>query len=179
MINGTFKGEIRNAVDVGYKSPVKMVWVPCSICDKYRWISIYSYRDGKKQRCRHCWIKTNIFQNNHKWRGGKIINGNGYVMIRIGLRKYKFEHRIIMEEHIGRPLKDHEIIHHKNGERTDNRIENLELTNKGKHIKDHHRGYTDGFSAGYSDGQNKMILDLQGEIVRLNNIISNYTEKAA
>lgn len=37
------------------------------------------------------------------------------------------EHVFVMSEHIGRPLLPHETIHHKNGQRADNRIENLEL----------------------------------------------------
>lgn len=41
-----------------------------------------------------------------------------------------FEHVFIMSEHIGRPLMKHETVHHKNGMRSDNRIENLELWSK-------------------------------------------------
>lgn len=59
------------------------------------------------------------------------ITPNGYVarysQTKKGRSVTQLQHRYVMEEHIGRPLLSHENIHHRNGDRTDNRIENLEL----------------------------------------------------
>lgn len=70
---------------------------------------------------------------NRIWKGGRIVNKRGYVMIRspqhpkANGKSYVFEHRLVMEAHLGRFLLSDENVHHLNGIRDDNRIENLEL----------------------------------------------------
>ena len=73
--------------------------------------------------------------------GGKFINGKtGYVHIKTGYRQFELEHRQVMSRALGRPLLPEETVHHKNGQKSDNRYENLELWStrhpKGQRVED-------------------------------------------
>jgi len=66
-----------------------------------------------------------------------------------------------------------ELVHHKNGIKDDNRIENLSIATRGNHSLDHSKGYRDGFTKGYLDGRNKRIIELENVSSNLKREVSN------
>ena len=76
-------------------------------------------------------------ERHYNWKGGKHLDVRGYVMVSIGGHKRRPEHDIIMEQKIGRRLRQNELVHHKNGIKHDNRIENLELLTRNTHPLEH------------------------------------------
>ena len=57
---------------------------------------------------------------------GESYNGYGYVVVNTPDGR-QMKHRVVMAQRVGRSLFAHETVHHINGQRDDNRIENLEL----------------------------------------------------
>jgi predicted DNA-binding protein YlxM (UPF0122 family) len=71
-----------------------------------------------------------------RYKGKHIRNKmpNGYIRIHHPITNNRvLEHRLVMEQKIGRPLKSSEVVHHINGIRDDNRVENLCVLSKKHH----------------------------------------------
>lgn len=113
----------------------------CSKKCGYESRKIRHREERKCERCGTAFVKTRYkpqrfcsveckHQNNAEKRtehkGWKVRETDGYVISSIRGRTV-MQHRIVMEQNLGRELRPYENVHHLNGNRSDNRIENLEL----------------------------------------------------
>ena len=89
--------------------------------------------------------RKDLFARSNPYLGGRHITGWGYVAFRFrdetGRMVTKFEHRLNVENKIGRKLMRNEVVHHKNKKTTDNTVENLEFMRIGTHNHLHNAGH--------------------------------------
>lgn len=109
----------------------------CKKCNKQ--FEVRLSEKGRKYCSRACHYADRPKGKEHfNWKGGRQAHSGGYVMLHEHGRQ--LEHRIVMQNYLNRALSDAEIVHHINGDRTDNRIENLELMSRASHCSLHHKG---------------------------------------
>jgi hypothetical protein len=68
-------------------------------------------------------------------KGTRYRRPDGYIAIKTGIRTYQLEHRLVMEQALGRPLLSTEQVNHINEIRDDNRPENLEILSAADHTR--------------------------------------------
>ena len=145
-------GDIKRAKEIRKAGGYLYIWAACQECGKERWTIRAKSGFPKCSYCNSCANKINgVFHRKEKsatWKGGHYLDQDGYVQVvlypndpfyemamRSATAGHRIaEHRLIMAQHLGRPLLRKEIVHHKNGIRTDNRIENLELLSLARHM---------------------------------------------
>lgn len=147
----------------------------CPDCRKIKIVKLRKHGQLPR-RCNSCAVKKSHKDNprirreesHYNWKGGININAQGYILeyvrpdnpyyemaVNTGGRRfggYILQHRLVMAKHLGRILEPYEIVHHKDGNKQNNSIENLELTERKKHKNTYWAGYKAGYEQGYFDG---------------------------
>jgi SWI/SNF-related matrix-associated actin-dependent regulator 1 of chromatin subfamily A len=112
----------------------------CLGCGGTKKVSAYKYAKFRGF-CRKCMYRTK--RVNHTWKGGKFIDKDGYVQVSQqwdhprGHRGVVPEHILVMEKHLGRFIVWPDQVHHKNENRSDNRLKNLKLMSPEEHHHEH------------------------------------------
>lgn len=103
-------------------------------------------RRGPRAFCdRECyrkwWHATKTGVGNWNWKGGEGISSGGYVILHKGK---KYQHRLVMEKILGRPLRRAEIVHHLDGDPKNNDPANLRVMSQAAHLREHNRARSVG-----------------------------------
>lgn len=118
----------------------------CAVCDKH----VETYRSPAQIRdAKYCSLKclglAQLCENNPAFSGGRVLLNNGYFVCLATLhpnadsRGYVLEHRLVMEDQIGRFLTKKEVVHHIDGNPWNNHPSNLRLfASQAEHLA-HHR----------------------------------------
>lgn len=119
----------------------------CAVCQREFYVAAYQLRDPRRAGTycsRECKYAAMRQPRKELTARPRFINRQGYVMLPVasgrGKVGYRAEHRLVMEAVLRRSLAPTEHVHHRNGDKADNRIENLELLSNSDHQKLHDWG---------------------------------------
>lgn len=142
-------GDRAKGTDIDRKTTDMCIYYACPDCGFARWIETIQLK-RHQGRCNKCAGKAKTGKpnyllrgvNNGSWKGGRLLLKSGYIRVPMypedplvkmarhdakDSHYYILEHRLVMGRHLGHCLEPWEVVHHLNGNRSDNRLENLEL----------------------------------------------------
>ena len=143
-------GDVVRGDGIGRRSKEWFVWTECPQCNLQRWV-----RRSKKELqtytgwCQTCSAKRNnkmrtysTSENSLAWKGGRTKD-HGYILVRLQPDNFYYpmtnhdgyvrEHRLVVAQSLKRCLEVWEVVHHINGIKDDNVLENLELLQSAKY----------------------------------------------
>ena len=133
---------VRKASERGMTGSNKYIFAPCLQCGQPRWTQLLKNKP-RNDRCKKCAGIGNKGEQSPFWKGGRYKDKAGYIYVRLNRDDffypmvnnmgYVFEHRLVSAKDLGRCLHSWEIVHHENGTKDDNRIENLQLVTDDRH----------------------------------------------